>query len=103
MLESDSACEAPLSERKSPMANVLFKWELGGGLGHLINILPLVRGLRADGHRVFAALRNLSQAKAVFEGLDVALLQAPFKSTPPRDPIMVPRSFAHVLYNIYGV
>ena len=31
---------------------------------------------------------------------DVALLQAPYKATPPRDPILVPRSFSHVLYNV---
>ena len=69
-------------------------------MGHLLNLLPLVRGLCGRGHRVFAALRDLSQAKSVFAGIDVALLQSPYKATPPGDPVRVPRSFAHVLYNV---
>jgi UDP:flavonoid glycosyltransferase YjiC (YdhE family) len=54
----------------------MFTWELGGALGHLGNILPLARGLCDAGHRVYLALRDLSQARSVFAGLDVALLQA---------------------------
>jgi hypothetical protein len=82
------------------MATVLFTWELGGALGHVANILPLVWGLRTRGHRVYLALRDLSSARSLFEGTGAMLLQAPFKATPPRDPIMVPRSFAHILYHV---
>jgi hypothetical protein len=38
------------------MGIVLLSWELGGGAGHLINLLPLAKGLAARGHKVFAAM-----------------------------------------------
>jgi UDP:flavonoid glycosyltransferase YjiC (YdhE family) len=37
------------------MATILLTWELGAGLGHLVNLLPLARGLLQRGHRVYAA------------------------------------------------
>ena len=81
------------------MATVLLTWELGGGLGHLMRLLPLTRRLRQQGHGVVAVLRDLSRANKVFGGLDVVCLQAPIKTrvgTPRFDP---PRSFAHILWN----
>jgi hypothetical protein len=37
---------------------ILFCWELGGGLGHLMQMLPLADDLVKSGHRVFVALRD---------------------------------------------
>jgi UDP:flavonoid glycosyltransferase YjiC (YdhE family) len=34
------------------MANLLYAWEFGAGLGHIGAFLPLARALRAQGHRV---------------------------------------------------
>ena len=82
------------------MAKVLLAWELGAGKGHLVNLLPLAQGLRAHGHRLFLALRDLAHAQTVFGGLGAAYLQSPYKAGPPRTPIFVPRSFAHLLYNV---
>lgn len=48
--------------REIAMATVLVTWELGGGLGHLLPLEPLVRGLSERGHRVAVALRDLSRA-----------------------------------------
>ena len=45
------------------MARILLTWELGGGLGHLMNLRPLAEGLTRRGHRVVAALRDLSSAR----------------------------------------
>jgi hypothetical protein len=59
------------------MARVLFTWELGRGSGHLLSMLPLAKGLAARGHDVFVAVKNVLRASAVFEGVHVALLQAP--------------------------
>jgi len=81
------------------MATILFTWELGGGLAHLIHLLPLARGLRQRGCRVAIALRDLSRAERVFAGLDLAYLQAPFKTRPSHAPIDPPRSFPHILHN----
>ena len=81
------------------MATVLLTWELGGGLGHLVNLLPLARGLRQRGHRVVAAVQRLSSANRIFDGLDVALLQAPVRSGHQVDAIPFPRSFPQLLNN----
>ncbi len=82
------------------MARVLLTWELGGGLGHLASLLPLARGLRERGHRVFVALRDLSRAAKVFAGVDLSYLQAPIKTRAAGPRISPPRTFAHILHNI---
>jgi hypothetical protein len=81
------------------VATVLLTWELGGGLGHLVNLLPLARGLCQHGHRVYAAMQDLLRADAVFCGLDISLLQAPGNSRSPAVPVEPQRTFAHILYN----
>jgi len=79
------------------MANILLAWELGGGLGHLSASRPLVTGLVGQGHRVFAALRDLSRADRMFGSADVSLLQAPFRSRRTDVRINPLRSFPHIL------
>ena len=39
-----------------PMGKSLFTWELGGGLGHMMQILPMARELALRGHQVICAL-----------------------------------------------
>jgi UDP:flavonoid glycosyltransferase YjiC (YdhE family) len=82
------------------MANVLLVWELGGGMGHLSNFLPLARGLTQSGHRVFLALRDLSRAGRGFAGIPVSYLQAPVKTSPPSNLIDPSRTFAELLFNM---
>ncbi|HUT10128.1 MAG TPA: hypothetical protein VMY42_06500 [Thermoguttaceae bacterium] len=82
------------------MATVLVAWELGGGLGHLVPLLPLVRGLCERGHRVFAALKDLPRAGAVFDDAGVSFLQAPLRTGRVRNHIERPRTFAHILHNV---
>jgi hypothetical protein len=81
------------------MKTIFLAWELGGGLGHLTNLLPLVEGFHKQGHRVVAALKDLSAAPRLFAGLDVAYLQAPHKTRKADRPIEPPRTFAHILHN----
>jgi len=81
------------------MANVLLAWELGGGLGHLVNLLPLAKNLRERGHCVVAALRDLSRVNEVFQGHDVTCLQAPIKTRIDDNRFDPPRTFSHILYN----
>jgi glycosyltransferase involved in cell wall biosynthesis len=76
---------------------LLFTWELGGGVGHLANLLSLARGLCERGHRVVAALRDLSQVHRFSSALPVSFLQAPFKIRPASRAGGEPRTFAHVL------
>jgi hypothetical protein len=81
------------------MATILLTWELGGGLGHLVNLFPLAKGLFERGHRVVAALRDLSRAESVFHGIDVKYLQAPAITRPVFQIIEPVRNFAHLLFN----
>jgi UDP:flavonoid glycosyltransferase YjiC (YdhE family) len=81
------------------VVNILFTWELGGGLGHMIPARPLVEGLAARGHRLFVALRELAPAAGVFGHMGTSLLQAPFRHSRPGAFSHTP-SFAHVLSNI---
>jgi glycosyltransferase involved in cell wall biosynthesis len=57
---------------------ILFTWEQGGGLGHMMKMLPLAEDLARLGHRVYVALRELVCAAAVFGKAGVRFLQAPF-------------------------
>jgi hypothetical protein len=78
------------------MATYLFAWELGYGLGHLVNLRPLVAGLSARGHRVALVLRDLSKANAILAGENLSYWQAPFKQRRPPD-LGPTLSFAHIL------
>ncbi len=79
------------------MATYLFTWELGYGLGHLINLRPLVAGLSARGHRVALVLRDLAKAGSIFNAESISCWQAPFKQQRTRylGPTL---SFSHILY-----
>ena len=59
------------------MATVLFAWELGGGLGHMMQMAPLARALVRRGHRVYTALREVAEPESAFAGSDVCYLEAP--------------------------
>jgi len=80
------------------MATILLAWELGGGLGHFMNLRPLAEGLLRRGHRVVAVLRDLSAARQFLVDPNVDILQAPFKHARIRD-IEPTCTFAQILHN----
>ena len=45
------------------MSTILFAWELGAGLGHVMELAPLVNSASAKGHRVYASMRELSECR----------------------------------------
>ena len=47
------------------MARILFAWELGGDYGHLARLLPVAQALKAGGHEVVFAVRDLLGAEAI--------------------------------------
>ncbi len=59
------------------MSRILFAWELGGGGGHLTNLRINRRALRARGHEVIFALRELARATRFFDLSETTLVQAP--------------------------
>ena len=81
------------------MATVLFTWELGAGLGHMLPMLRPFEALVRRGHRVYVALRELSRAAAVFGRSGAMYLQAPFRSS-GRNHYPHTASFAHVMANV---
>ena len=98
--------EPALACRHAPQAGdspagrktILFAWELGGGLGHMLPMLPLVEGLARQGHSVYVALRELRRAADVFARAGVRFLQAPFAGSTPRFPR--PAAYAQLLANV---
>ncbi len=79
------------------MANVLFTWELGGGLAHVAEMLPLVAGLSGAGHRVFVALRDFSRVARFFTEAGAECLPAPDVPPSARGAVGPPGSFTYVL------
>jgi hypothetical protein len=63
---------------------VLIAWELGMGLGHLMQMMPLARDLTTRGHCVVVALRHLERAADVFGTAGVFFMQAPYRSPGPK-------------------
>lgn len=85
--------------RKNRPPVILIAWELGGGLGHLVRLFPLVVKLREYGYRVYLASRDLSRARNLFQGVDLQLIQCPVKTVRSLDRIEVPRTLTHILSN----
>ncbi len=81
------------------MAHVVFAWELGGGLGHLVRYRHLIERLCDDGHRVTFIARDVERARRVFAGRAVAYAAAPWGDTPLAARVRPPNSFAEILLN----
>ncbi len=61
---------------------VLFAWELGGNLGHVVPMLALAKALRERGHRCVFAMRDLSNALLVAKA-GFAFFPAPARAAAP--------------------
>ncbi|WP_075187314.1 hypothetical protein [Teredinibacter haidensis] len=79
------------------MARILFVWEMGFGLGHIIPIKHYCDSLQQ--HELFAAVQSLQHAHQLVEALDVKLLQAPHFQGNTANPVSSPRCYAHLLHN----
>lgn len=56
---------------------ILFTWEIGQGFGHVMPLLPIARELKAQGHRVVFALRDVRDAGTLLKNEGFTVLQAP--------------------------
>jgi hypothetical protein len=79
------------------LANILFTWELGGNLGHLATIQPLMRLAAQQGHTLSVALKNLRYAQRVLGDMDFRCFQAPFRSVVKPRSATRSLSYAHTL------
>jgi UDP:flavonoid glycosyltransferase YjiC (YdhE family) len=59
------------------MSRFLFTWELGLNLGHLARLLPVASRLRARGHSVLVAVREVPAAAPFFGPAGISFVQAP--------------------------
>ncbi len=65
------------------MARILLAWELGRNLGHLSRLRPLACRLKARGHVVLTAARDLGSAANALAPAAIAFVQAPISSPSP--------------------
>lgn len=59
------------------MSCILFAWELGSNFGHVSRMLPVAEALRARGHRIEFALRELERGQLALRPRGFTPLQAP--------------------------
>ena len=82
------------------MGKILLAWELGGGIGHMVPFLPIAEELIRRGHRVYAALKDLSRAEVVLGGSGVIYVQSPIHTDVNKDIFKLPLTFPHILHNL---
>lgn len=68
------------------MARLLMAWEMGGGMGHLDRMLAVARVLRARGHELGFALRDLARSHHRIAAQGFEILQAPVWLPPLTNP-----------------
>ena len=59
------------------MSRVLLAWELGLNRGHLTRLLAVAEQLKADGHSVLVASRDVQAAASVLGPAEIPFIQAP--------------------------
>ena len=82
------------------MSTVLFAWELGGGMGHLLPHRELLAALLKKGHTVHVASRDVGRAGIAFEGLPCHFWPVPLTLDLPRKVYQPTVSFAQILHNV---
>lgn len=96
----ETRLESPADQlrKRRIVARILFVWELGGGLGHVVPHLSLIDGLIARGHEICFALRNTA-AHALLAQRGVKCLQAPVHRGAVANPFQNPLTYVHILHN----
>ncbi len=59
------------------MSTVLYVWELGADYGHVSSFLPVAQQLRARGHRVVLAVKDLARTQGLAGVCDFEVVPAP--------------------------
>ena len=79
------------------MAKILFAWEFGDYLGHVGNLVPLMRALQRRGHKVYFVTKSLASAYTMLAPGEVDVFQAPrfIGATQPKST----RCYADILHN----
>ena len=59
------------------MAKILFAWEMGEGMGHLVPLRPVLEAVVGKGHQLVVAAVDLRSARSALGHIASAFLQAP--------------------------
>ncbi len=68
-------------------------------MGHVSVLRPVTKALIAQGHRVIAALKDITKAATLSPDGQIPCLQGPVRLTPIAAPYELPSTFAHILHN----
>ncbi len=79
---------------------LLFGWELGEGMGHLLPHQPWLQALAGQGHHIHVAAKELWRVPQAFGDSDWTLWQAPQGSRRPPRAYRPTYTFAQILYNV---
>jgi len=91
----------PSTVRRTGPTVILYVWELGMDLGHILRFLPLAWRLRDRGHEVVFALRDLQHAESAVGKYGFPVVQAPFWMAVPKNLPNPPLNYAEIILR-YG-
>ena len=83
------------------MARILFAWEFGANLGHLLPLVPLALRLRSRGHRPVFVVSDVTRAEGGLGSHSLEYMQAPVWHPRRPRPSVVPCSYSEILHH-YG-
>ena len=81
------------------LANIVFTWELGSGLGHVGPFYPIAQQLIERGHRITLLVRDRKRTERLFHDLPVQIIDAPLKPELNIERITPPVTLTDILYN----
>jgi spore coat polysaccharide biosynthesis predicted glycosyltransferase SpsG len=81
------------------MGKVVFTWELGGGMGHIVRYIPFLASQLENGHEAILLLKDLTHVNSLLADSTATCLPAPKRTKPITKPIRVPCTYTHILHN----
>jgi UDP:flavonoid glycosyltransferase YjiC (YdhE family) len=82
------------------MARILFTWELGGGMGHILPYASIFKALESKGHELVFILKDLRRVNLIRGIVNAVCFQAPLKSWRDINTIKLPLTYSHILHNM---
>ncbi len=79
------------------MKKIVFTWELGSGLGHIMPIRQYCDSLSE--YDVYVILRDIGSAGEIFSDTKVTILPAPYYSGLIENPVSSPNCYSDLLHN----
>ena len=101
MIEIQPALGYDSAKNGLPMRHIVYCWELGEGLGHMMALTKIVQQLIAQGNHVTCILKDLTHASRMLKPLGATWLAAPRMWSSNK--FITPYNHADILHNTgYG-